>query len=86
MDIHAAPHDALAMPHDREALLEQLAQRIKRRAIDSFCGNLANLSKEEILQHYHDRLVNNGFGSKDEIRWVIRRTASLLAWPAEPRR
>lgn len=36
----------------------------------------------DILQQYFERLLATGWVSNDEGRWVIRRTADLINWPA----
>jgi hypothetical protein len=39
------------------------------------------MSETEILEQYLARLMKTSWGSDDEMRWVIRRTAELLGWP-----
>lgn len=39
------------------------------------------MSEVAILDQYLVRLMQTKWGSDDEMRWVIRRTAALLEWP-----
>jgi len=40
------------------------------------------MSEEAILDQYCVRAMTTGWGSDDEMRWVIRRAAAILSWPA----
>lgn len=39
------------------------------------------MSEEAILDQYCVRAMKTGWGSDDEMRWVIRRAATILNWP-----
>lgn len=39
------------------------------------------MSEEEILDQYCVRVLKTGWGSDDEMKWVIRRAAAILGWP-----
>lgn len=43
-------------------------------------GKYSHLSETQILTQYCERLLKTGWGSSEEMRWVIRRTAELLGW------
>jgi hypothetical protein len=44
-------------------------------------GKYSHLSETEILAQYCVRLLETGWASDEELRWVIRRTSELLGWP-----
>ena len=60
---------------------EDLAQQFVPKCLESKSGKRAHMSETEILDQYLLRLMKTGWGSDNEMRWVIRRTAALLGWP-----
>lgn len=60
---------------------EDLAQQFCKKCIDNKAGKRSHMSEVEILEQYLVRLMKTGWGSDDEMRWVVRRTADLAAWP-----
>ena len=50
--------------------------------IETKAGKRAHMPKVDILDQYLTRLIESGWVSADEARWVIRETAKLLGWPA----
>lgn len=59
---------------------EDLAQQFITKCKESKAGKRAHLSETEILDQYVPRLLKTGWGSDQEMRWVIRRAAELLGW------
>lgn len=62
-------------------LCEDLAQHLAVKSMESKTGKRAHMSETEILDQYLERLLKTGWGSDNEMRWVIRRVAELLGWP-----
>lgn len=60
---------------------EDLARQFCQKCLDNKAGKRAHMTELEILEQYLVRLIDAGWGSDDEMRWVIRRTAELAAWP-----
>ena len=60
---------------------EDLAVQFVAKCLESKAGKRSDMSEVEILDQYLVRLMKTGWGSDDEMRWVIRRTAELLGWP-----
>ncbi len=72
-------------PLDRYArwdVCEDLAQQLKVKCLESKAGKRAHMTETEILQQYYDRLLNTGWTSPPEAKWIFLRVAALLAWPA----
>ena len=63
---------------------EDLAQQLSVKALESSAGKRSHMTEVEILDQYLPRLIATGWTSEPEARWVIRRTAELLNWPAPP--
>lgn len=49
--------------------------------IETKAGKRKDMSEADILDQYLTRLIESGWVSADEARWVIRETAKLLGWP-----
>lgn len=67
---------------ERWDVCEDLAQQFCRKSLDNKAGKRAHISEVAILDQYLERLLQTGWGSDDEMRWVIRRAADLAQWPA----
>lgn len=65
----------------RWEICEDLAVQFVEKCRRNKTGKYSHLSAAEILDQYCLRLLKTGWGSDDEMRWVIRRTAELLRWP-----
>lgn len=50
--------------------------------IETKAGKRAHMSEADILDQYLVRLIESGWVSDDESKWVIREAARLLGWPA----
>jgi hypothetical protein len=66
---------------ERWYICEDLAQQFCRKCIDNKAGKRAHMTEVEILDQYLVRLLQTGWGSDAEMRWVIRRAAELAGWP-----
>lgn len=66
---------------ERWDVCEDLAQQLHVKSLESKSGKRAHMSEIEILEQYLPRLIATGWTSEPEAKWVIRRTAELLAWP-----
>lgn len=42
----------------------------------------SHMSQQDILDQYFNRLIIAGWTSNDEAKWIIRRCADILGWPA----
>ncbi|MYM22158.1 hypothetical protein GTP46_05810 [Duganella sp. FT135W] len=71
-----APPEVLS----RWEVAEDLAHQFVERCRITEKGKYSHLSRHEILQQYLDRLLQAGWGTDSDMRWVIRRTAVLLEW------
>lgn len=67
--------------HRRWDICEDLAQQFVIKSRECKAGKRAHMSEEEILDQYCVRALKNGWGSDDEMKWVIRRAATILGWP-----
>ncbi len=65
----------------RWEIVEDLAQQMMTKLLKPRAEKYANLSEVAILDQYLTRLYQSGFGSEQEMRWLIRRVAHLLNWP-----
>jgi hypothetical protein len=63
-------------------ICEDLAVQFVAKCRRNQTGKYSHLSETEILDQYCERLLKTNWGSDAELRWVIRRTAQLLGWPA----
>lgn len=68
----------------RLQVCEDLAKQFVVKARECKCGKRAHMSEEAILDQYCLRAMKMGWGSDDEMRWMIRRVAALLQWPVPP--
>ena len=69
---------------ERWSACEDIAQQLSVKSRESKAGKRAHMTETEILDQYLPRLVATNWTSDAEARWVIRRTAELLGWPAPP--
>ena len=61
---------------------EDLAHQFCQKCLDNKAGKRAHMTETAILEQYLERLLETGWGSDAEMRWLIRRTAELAHWPA----
>jgi hypothetical protein len=59
---------------------EDLARQFADAALKSKQGKRAHMSEVQILDQYLERLLNKGWASDSESRWVLRRAARILGW------
>jgi hypothetical protein len=67
--------------HSRWDICEDLAQQFVVKSRECKAGKRAHMSEEAILDQYCVRALKTGWGSDEEIKWVIRRAATVLGWP-----
>lgn len=70
--------------HSRWDVCEDLARQFVEKARETKSGKRAHMTEQDILEQYLLRSMKMNWGSTDEMRWVFRRVASLLGWPAPP--
>lgn len=63
-------------------ICEDLAQHLAARCRETETGKYAHLTHTEILSQYYERSLKTNWGSDEEMRWISRRTAQLVGWPA----
>lgn len=63
-------------------MCEDMAQKLAIKAVESKGGKRSHMSEVEILAQYLPRLYATGWGSDEEMKWIIRRMAELLHWPS----
>lgn len=63
---------------------EDLANHLATRALESKTGKRSHMLEVEILEQYLPRLVATRWTSEPQARFIIRRVAQLLGWPAPP--
>lgn len=64
------------------SICEEQAQHLAMKSKECKAGKRAHMSETEILEQYLQRLLDARWHSDAETRWLIRRTAELLGWPA----
>jgi hypothetical protein len=72
-----------ASPPERYARWRQcteLADFFVMKCRENENGKYAHLSRPQILDQYFVRLIAEGYGTPQEMAWVIRETASKLEW------
>ena len=62
-------------------ICEDLAQQFAVKSRECKVGKRRHMSEEAILDQYCLRAMQTGWGSDDEMKWVIRRAAAILGWP-----
>lgn len=67
--------------YERWLNCEDLAHQFVAKCRETKAGKRAEMPEIEILAQYLRRLLKMGWGSDSEMKWVIRRAASLLCWP-----
>lgn len=65
-------------------ICEDLSRQFVEKARETKSGKRAHMTEQEILEQYLVRSMKMNWGSADEMRWVFRRTAAVLGWPAPP--
>jgi hypothetical protein len=65
-------------------ICEDLAQQFVEKCKESKTGKRKHMTEVEILEQYCVRSMKMPWGSAAEMRWVSRRTASILGWPVAP--
>jgi hypothetical protein len=70
--------------HAKWMYCEDLARQFVDASKNTKAGKRADMREVEILDQYFVRLLKTGWTSDAEARWVFRRTAALLGWPAPP--
>jgi len=68
--------------YERWELCENLAVQLANKSVESKAGKRAHMSEVEILAQYLPRLIAQQWTSEAEARWIIRRVAQMLTWPA----
>lgn len=66
----------------RYEMCEDLARQLELKCRKNRATKYAQMSEPEILISLLSKLLQAGWGSKAEMKWVIRRTAEILGWPA----
>lgn len=61
-----------------------LAQQFAAKSLESKSGKRARMEEVNILDQYCARAMTMGSGTDEEPKWVIRRSAAMLGWPAPP--
>lgn len=70
--------------HARWDVCEDLAQQFVLKCKETKSGKRADVLEVDILEQYCLRSMKAGWGAADEMRWVFRRVAAVLNWPAPP--
>lgn len=68
--------------YERWDVCEDLARQLAEKSLESKAGKRSHMSQTEILDQYLPRLIATRWASEPEARWVIRRVATMLDWPA----
>lgn len=68
--------------HERWQQCMHLVPQFVSSCIETKGGKRKDMSESDILAQYLVRLIESGWVSGDEARWVIREAARLLGWPA----
>lgn len=66
----------------RYEMCEDVAQQLEQKCRKNRDTKYSQMSESEILVSLLSKLLQAGWGSKAEMKWVIRRTAEILGWPA----
>jgi hypothetical protein len=67
---------------ERYEVCQNLAEQLAQKSLESKAGKRSHMSEEAILAQYLPRLIATRWVSEAEARWVIRRVAAILQWPA----
>ena len=67
--------------HERWQHCMHLVPQFVSSCIETKKGKRAHMPEADILDQYLVRLIDAGWVSDDEARWVIREAARLLGWP-----
>lgn len=76
-----APGCSPSERYARWQICEDLAHQFVAKCRKTKVGKRADMAEVEILAQYLKRLLKMGWGTASEMKWVIRRAASLLCWP-----
>lgn len=68
--------------YERWDICEDLSRQFAQKSLASKAGKRSHMSEMEILDQYLSRLIKTRWASQPEARWIIRRTAAKLNWPA----
>jgi len=66
---------------ERFEICDDLANQLVAKCQRNRGTKYATMTEEKILAGMLKTLLTKNWGSEDEMRWVIRRTAVLLGWP-----
>jgi hypothetical protein len=58
-----------------------LVEQFVPACIETKAGKRKDMPEADILDQYLVRLIDAGWCSDDEARWVMRETAKVLGWP-----
>lgn len=67
--------------YDRWQHCLQYVPQFVTSCIETKKGKRKDMPEEDILHQYLTRLIESGWVSADEARWVMRETAKVLGWP-----
>lgn len=67
--------------HERWLHCMQYVPQFVSSCIETKKGKRKDMPEADILDQYLVRLIDAGWCSDDEARWVIHETAKLLGWP-----
>lgn len=67
--------------HERWQHCMSLVEQFVPACVETKAGKRKDMPEAEILDQYLMRLIDAGWVSDDEARWVIREAARLLGWP-----
>ena len=67
--------------HERWLHCMQYVPQFVSSCIETKKGKRKDMPESDILDQYLVRLIDAGWCSDDEARWVIRETAKLVGWP-----
>ncbi len=65
---------------ERHQICEDLAAQLVAKCQKNRTTKYSNLTETQILERLLAQLLGTNWGSGAEMRWVIRRTATLLEW------
>lgn len=66
---------------DRYEICEDLVTQLIVKCRKNRSTKYASLSETKILAGLFEQLIKSGWGSREEMAWIIRHTASELGWP-----
>lgn len=69
---------------ERYEICEDLTVQLISKCRANRSTKYASLSESDILERLLRQLLGTGWGSPQEMRWVIRQVATALAWSVPP--